>query len=648
MRRLRDLKIRWKLLAVVLPLALVPAAVVGSLVGYIANEQAARGITKTSKADLDHMASFTLDLLNAHYQQFQVYKEDKKRTVQRDLACLVEFAHSLVDAVHGQFVAGKLTLDEARRQARQAIKRVNVGESGYLYAMTSAGELVAHLAREGDNVSGARDETGRYFIREMCRAAVSAPPGQVLHTVYPWRNEILGDRHPRRKAVAYRYFAPWDWIIAAGICLDETYEDEAYEARAFRELKERIKAKRVGDTGYIYAMTRGGRLTIHPFREGESLADARDENGRPFVREMCEKKNGWIRYPWRNEGEDAPRMKLVRYRYFEPWGWIVAVGSYEDEFYREARQIGGRIFHGMLALTLAVGLVSTVLVTWASKVLTEPIRRMREGIRRVQRGRLDVGLEVSSGDELGELAGAFNGMIQALEKNRELEADLTQQAKMASLGVLASGVAHEINNPLGVILGFAGYLEGKIPPDDPNHRYVAEIKRESTRCKRIVQDLLSYARIPRPALQETDLNGLMDQIVEFAENRPDLHGVEVVRRWHPHLPAVPVDPDQIRQVAMNLILNAAAAMAPGDRLTVATEPGEGRVELVFQDTGGGIPPEHLERIFEPFFTTRTRGTGLGLAISRQIVERHHGEMRVESRVGVGTTVVVSLPDRQEG
>jgi two-component system NtrC family sensor kinase len=215
---------------------------------------------------------------------------------------------------------------------------------------------------------------------------------------------------------------------------------------------------------------------------------------------------------------------------------------------------------------------------------------------------------------------------------------------MASLGVLSSGVAHEINNPLGVILGYAGYLEGKLAPDDPNYRYIHEIKRESKRCKKIVQDLLSYARTPQPVREETDLNGLIDQIVDFAANHTDMHHVTVLKEFDRTLPAIMVDGDQLRQVAINLILNAGAAMRRGGRLVVSTGFGaEGCVSLKFSDNGGGIPQEHMERIFEPFFTTRVKGTGLGLAITKQIVEQHHGRIGIESEVGRGTTVEVLLP-----
>jgi two-component system NtrC family sensor kinase len=218
---------------------------------------------------------------------------------------------------------------------------------------------------------------------------------------------------------------------------------------------------------------------------------------------------------------------------------------------------------------------------------------------------------------------------------------------MASLGVLSSGVAHEINNPLGVILGYAAYLEKKLPEDDPSFHYIHEIKRESKRCKKIVQDLLSYARTPQPELAPTDLNHLLDQIVEFAANHTDLYGVKIVRELAADLPPIPADGDQIRQVAINLILNAGSAMNGKGVLTVSTTRDEEWAVMAFADTGCGIAEEDQARIFEPFFTTKERGTGLGLAITRQLVELHHGTIRIASQPGKGTTVTVRLPLTRE-
>jgi two-component system NtrC family sensor kinase len=648
LRFLRDLKIRGKLLAVVLPLVLLPVLSVGVIVGYVSEQQAYLGITQATRADLEHMTQFTLDLLNAHYRQFEVYKEDKQRTVQNNLATLARFAYNLVAVQQEQYASSQHTLEAAQQEARMAFKNISVGETGYLYAMTSKGDLTIHVAQEGENIFDAQDDKGRYFIREMAEKAVAAKPGEVLYIVYPWRNEMLGETQPRNKIVAYMYFQPWDWIIAAGGYLEETYEDVAFEKKALQELKQNILDKAVGATGYIYAMTTRGELTIHPFREGQNIYDEKDQNGHYFIREMIERKNGWIRYPWRNQTDPAPRMKIVRYQYFAPWDWIVAVGSYENEFYEPANEIEKRILSSMGLLTFVVGAIAVILVFLASKFLTDPIQRLIVGVREVKRGRMDTQLAVTSSDELGELAVNFNRMTEVLRKNKDLEASLAQQNKMASLGVLSSEVAHEINNPLGVILGYAAYLENKMDPEDPGFKYIQEIKRESKRCKNIVQDLLSYARVPKPVPEETDLNALLEQIVDFAAHHTDMDAVNIATAFDSGLPRIWVDGDQIRQVAMNLMLNAGAAMPDGGRLVVGTTLGEdGCVKLTFQDSGAGISPENLEKIFEPFFTTKKRGTGLGLAITRTIVEQHGGRIEVASEVGKGTLVTVNLPARRE-
>ena len=485
----KKLRLRWKMLVMVLPLVIIPILLVGGVTGYIANHHAYLGITQASRNDLEHMSSFTIDLLQSHHQQFQVYKKDKERIFRQEMAALATLSYNLVEAQYRQFAAGRTDKNSALLEARNALKKVNVGDTGYIYAMTGDGTLNVHIAREGENVYDEKDENGRYFIREMCQKARASKPGEVLYIIYPWRNATLGDQKARNKIVAYRYLREWDWIIAAGGYLEETYEDVDFERRSFEELKEKIKVKQVGKTGYIFCLDVSGNFMIHPTGEGKNFLNATDYGGAHFIREMCELKSGWIRYPWKNQGERTPRMKIVRYDYFEPWGWIVAVGSYEDEFYQEANAIKGRIMESMIVLTIFMSVIAVVLVFLAARVMTDPINRMMSVIRKVKQGRLDERIQVESNDELGELGAAFNRMTIMIKHNKELEANLAQQGKMASLGVLSSGVAHEINNPLGVILGYAAYIEGKLDPDDPNYKYIHEIKRESKRCKKIVQDL---------------------------------------------------------------------------------------------------------------------------------------------------------------
>lgn len=641
---INNFKIRWKMMTVILPLVIVPIFILGAAIGYVATEQAYDGLAQNSRADLDHMAGFTLDMLDSHHRQFEVYREDKKKIVQQEMKTLVDLAYTLIIEQLKLLKTGKTDILTAQQAIRNSFEKVSIGGSGYLYAIDDDGVLAVHPARERENIYDIQDDSGNYFIREMIDNALESEPGEVLYTIYPWSNDPSGETKPRRKIVAYRYCPKWDWIVAAGGYLDETYEDPVFERQAMTTLNDQIKGKKVGKTGYIFCMKSDGTLMIHPDAEGENIIDARDSDGRAFVAEMVANKNGWIRYPWLNVGEKKARMKIVRYRYFEPWDWIVAVGSYEDEFYKAANDLKWRVAVYVLLLPLLIGVVAVGLVFLASKVLTDPIQRMMAVIRQVKQGRLDQQIPVQSHDELGELAIAFNRMIRMLRKNKELEAALAQQGKMASLGVLSSGVAHEINNPLGVILGYAGYLEKKIPEEDPMYTYIHDIKRESKRCKKIVQDLLSYSRTPKPVLEPVNINRLLRQIIDFSRNHTDLHHVTINQEFAGDIPMISADADQLRQVAINLLLNAGSAMKETGEIRVKTFlEQENYVRIDFIDQGEGISEDNLEKIFEPFFTTKARGTGLGLAITKQIIDMHQGVISIDSEQGSGTTVSIRLP-----
>jgi len=648
MQRFKNLKIRRKLLVIILPLVVLPIFIIGGMIGYVATQQAYDGLTASSKSDLDHMAEFTINLLDSHHRQFEVYRQEKKVIVQREMKALVDLAYTIINQQQQQCEQGNTDRFTAQASARNSFKQVNIGNNGYLFALTSKGVLTVHPAREGENIITEQDENGHYFINELTQRAIKSNPGEVLYAIYPWRNEQLGDKYPRNKIVAFRYCPKWDWIVAAGGFLDETYDDPEFEKNSMATLAKQIKNKKVGKTGYIYCMSSAGTMQIHPSAEGENLIDVKDTSGNAFIAEMAINKNGWIRYPWRNTGENKARMKIVRYRYYEPWDWIIAVGSYEDEFYQPANNLKWEIAKYVLLIPMIIGLLAVLLVLVASKIITDPIERMTAVIRHVKQGRLDEQMPVENRDELGELALSFNRMTKMLKKNKEMEASLAQQGKMASLGVLSSGVAHEINNPLGVILGYAGYLEKKIPVDDPNHTFIHEIKRESKRCKKIVQDLLSYSRTPKPDLEPTDITKLLRQIIDFASNHTALYHVTIDQKLAADIPMISADGDQLRQVAINLLLNAGAASPQGTTLTVSAKlEGEKSLRIDFSDEGDGITVENMEKIFEPFFTTKARGTGLGLAITKQIIDMHQGEISIESEAGAGTTVTILLPLTRE-
>ena len=249
-------------------------------------------------------------------------------------------------------------------------------------------------------------------------------------------------------------------------------------------------------------------------------------------------------------------------------------------------------------------------------------------------------------------------LIEQLQENlRKLEefsrdlADAQQELvyaeRLASMGQLAASVAHEINNPLSTILLFSTLMLRALPPDDPRGEDLRMVASETTRCRDIVSGLLNFARQGRLMTEETDLNALLDDSLAQAEKQPSFEQVHVIRDYKADLPRAVVDAAQMRQVFLNIIVNAAESMAGGGTLTVDTGPSaDGKSALVaISDTGCGIPPENLGKLFAPFFTTKQlgKGTGLGLPIAYGIVKMHRGLIEVKSKVGEGTTFTITIP-----
>ena len=259
---------------------------------------------------------------------------------------------------------------------------------------------------------------------------------------------------------------------------------------------------------------------------------------------------------------------------------------------------------------------------------------------------------VYEGDKELASLGLFTDLrekIKMEKKLQEAQMRLIQTEKMASLGSLAAGVAHEINNPLGGILIYASLLmEDFENGDDPRVQDLKRIVDEGTRCKEIVKSLLEFGRQTESKFEPVDTNKAINDGLFFLENQALFHNVQIVKHLDPSIPLIQGDPNQIKQVFMNMMVNAAEAMSEGGgTLTITTgiNPDESSITISFKDTGMGIPPEIQSKIFDPFFTTKEvgKGTGLGLSTSYGIIQSHHGSIEVESKVGEGTTFNIVLP-----
>ena len=231
----------------------------------------------------------------------------------------------------------------------------------------------------------------------------------------------------------------------------------------------------------------------------------------------------------------------------------------------------------------------------------------------------------------------------ALEQLKRAQEQIIQSQKMAGIGQLAAGVAHEINNPLGVILGFAQGMERRVPEGDPLRLPVSSIAREAIRCKNLVQELLTFSRTTKKATEPVDLNTVVRSVAGLLESRAKTQGIRVLQELADGLPVIIANNTQVQQVLVNLANNAMDAMPAEGLLTLRThQDGHRAVIMEVVDTGTGIPEEIRSRVFDPFFTTKEvgKGTGLGLSLIHEIVFQHGGSIDVQSEVGKGTTMCV--------
>ncbi|HEU0036144.1 MAG TPA: ATP-binding protein [Kofleriaceae bacterium] len=311
----------------------------------------------------------------------------------------------------------------------------------------------------------------------------------------------------------------------------------------------------------------------------------------------------------------------------------IAARDRADDLRAQAR--GATIACFALAIVLAAGLG-----WWLTRTIVRRVESLRQGARRIGAGDLAARIELPGNDELSELATSFNQMAESLARE---QAALVRSQKLASIGQVAAGVAHELNNPLSVILGYTKLLRQE-PGSQAEE--LAIIDDEARQCQRIVAELLDLARPHRLEVQPVDLTTLAREAVERLEESGAVRdrAVEVLAT-EPVI--VPADAGRLRQVIANVVVNAAEATAPTGKITIDARAEADRAILTIADDGPGIPPELLAQIFDPFVTTKPHGTGLGLAIAQAIVDAHGGRITIASSAEAGTRVSLQLP-RPEG
>ena len=310
-----------------------------------------------------------------------------------------------------------------------------------------------------------------------------------------------------------------------------------------------------------------------------------------------------------------------------------------------------------------------VILYFATSRIINPLQKMVIATQEIAKGDLSHKVEVNSKDEIGYLADSFNQMTadlktanqkliewgKTLEKKveertkelREMQEHLIQSEKLASLGKLAAGIAHEINNPLGGILIYSHLLLEDTSKKSPHYENLKKIVKETSRCKDIVRGLLEFARPKEPEMTLININDAVDRSLAIVEGQTIFQNITLDKTYSSDLPKIVADESQLQQVFMNIIINAAEAMDGKGKLSLRTSMNTDRthIEIKISDTGHGIKEEDKKRLFEPFFSTKEvgKGTGLGLAISYSIIQKHQGTIEVESQEGKGSAFTIKLP-----
>ena len=328
---------------------------------------------------------------------------------------------------------------------------------------------------------------------------------------------------------------------------------------------------------------------------------------------------------------------------------IVRIGISTKKMYSEITESRNRIiFMGIVAIL--VGITGSIIM---ARTISKPIKKLVKSAQAISQGNLDLKLDVTSRDEVGILTEAFRNMAGKLSRHIN---ELIRTERLAVMGKIGANIAHEVKNPLDAIKGSAEYLQKKYHEDKTITKFTTIIKDEINEVAQFLDEYLQFARPTTPQFAPININSVIDETLVLTENLIEQHYIKVNKELKTDLPLLLADSIQLKQVFMNIILNAIEAMPSGGDLTIRTfkeihpeeDRGKGgpageKIVVEFSDIGKGIPRENIEKIFDPFYTTKEEGSGLGLSISLSIIEKHKGRIVVTSEEGKGSVFRVNLP-----
>jgi len=474
---------------------------------------------------------------------------------------------------------------------------------------------------------------------------------------------------------------PYKVVLAIAVPLiDENGKIHAVLAGQLNmeRLWEIVDSITIGNTGFVTIMNEQQLYVAHPNKEKLFQQAPFDSN----------KQSGVINYA----DSDSEALIYNTEQYSCPLGykspkWRIVVAQEKRDALSNLSKLKNNVIYILIS-----GFFLVILVTiFLSKSIVKPVQLLIQGMSRVSDGDLSYKTSIKSRDEIGLLGAAFNDMLMRLNKAhqelqskteklheafnkisllnvtlekrveertkelREKQHQLVQAAKLAAIGQLGAGVAHELNNPIAGILGYTQFMLDIVSKENLKidevytfKKYLQHIENGSRRCKEIIQNLLQFARKSPEEVVSVNVNNVVEDTLSLIEHQLLVNKIEVIKNLATDVKQVDGNHGQLQQVFTNIIINAQQAMPEGGQLFISTRNENGSVGIEFKDTGCGIPEEYKDRIFEPFFTTKMdwKGTGLGLSICYDIIKNHHGHIIVDSKLWKGSVFTIILPVKQ--
>ena len=468
--------------------------------------------------------------------------------------------------------------------------------------------------------SGAMPGTENFSGDEFFKKAISGNQKGVIFS------GLVNSRQRRGYVIHFAKQFYYGWRELAGLVMIDL---------DFEKIIEMVRAVQVGQKGYSFLVDDLGRTLIHPnyppYRY--HIGNYPDPSLVALVRNMMQGKTGWEDYRFQGQ------LKVAAFAPIPIMKWSLAVTIPMEEFGSEAQAIRTKVIQ-TVAATLLITLLGVSILSYN---LSRPVRQLVTATNRLASGDLDQEIPVRSHDELGDLTRSFNRMVRNLSL---IQRELVRSEKLISLGRLSAGVAHEIRNPLNAMTGAMVHLQQRWADDPLIQQYTTLLSEEIDRLNRVVTEILYFAKQSLPRLEKVDLNKVVLGTQGVLAEEAAQSRVHFINKLDTSLPVVSLDQHQIEQVLLNLIINAMDAMPKGGDIYFTTglvKENSRQVRLVVEDNGDGISQENLPNVFDPFYTTKDDGTGLGLPLSMGIVEGHGGVLEIESKVGLGTKVSITLP-----